>query len=247
MSFSLVIISILIVALIFGAGQRVLDKMRMNDKWALGILIAIAVGIVIPPISIGKYFIFSIGGFLIPFGVCIYLMIATGFSKDLLRAFIGSFVTAGLILLIQYLMPSKTPEDIVIDNTWLYGLVAGFVAYVLGRSRRNALICSILGLFLASVIQFLINMGMGVMTPLKLGLGGALDTIVLSTLIAVALSEAMGKSVEAVVGKSPAKVFDFESGEFVEVKNCDYGSNNERQDTTGLYKKSFSTRKDKDK
>ena len=138
MSFSLVIISILIVALIFGAGQRVLDKMRMNDKWALGILIAIAVGIVIPPISIGKYFTFSIGGFLIPFAVCIYLMIATGLSMDLLRAFIGSFVTAGLILLIQYLMPSKTPEDIVIDNTWLYGLVAGFIAYALGRSRRNA-------------------------------------------------------------------------------------------------------------
>ena len=235
MSFSLVVISILIIGLICGAGQRVLDKMRMSDKWALAVLVATAVGIIIPPIYLGKNFAFSIGGFLIPLGVCIYLLIRTGLSMDLLRAFIGSIVTAGLILLIQYLMPSETPEDIVIDNTWLYGLVAGVVAYILGRSRRNAFICSVFGIFLATIIQFLINLGLGAVTPLKLGLAGAFDTIILSTLIAVGLAEAMGSTVEMVVGKSPAKVFDFESGEFVEVK--DYEVKKENYDITGKYKK----------
>ena len=242
MSFSLVVISILIIALICGAGQRVLDKMRMSDKWALVILVGIAVGIVLPPISIGKYFTFSIGGFLIPLAVCIYLLIRTGLSMDLLRAFFGSLVTAGLILLIQYLMPSKTPEDIVIDNTWLYGLVAGVVAYVLGRSRRNAFICSVMGIFLASLIQFLINAGLGVMTPLRLGLAGAFDTVILSTLIAVGLSEAMGETIEAVVGKTPAKVFDFESGEFVEAETGSFKETNKTRadkDVTGVYKKNI--------
>lgn len=241
MSFSLVVISILIIALICGAGQKVLDKMRMNDKWALAILVSIAVGIIIPPVYIGKNFAFSIGGFLIPFAVCVYLMIRTGLSMDLFRAFIGSVVTAGLILLIQYLMPSKTPEDIVIDNTWLYGIVAGVTAYILGRSRRNAFICSVLGIFLASIIQFVINYNLGALTPLKLGLAGAFDTVILSTLIAVGLSEAMGKTFEAVVGKSPAKAFDFESGEFVDVdyedRETKMSDDKNKYDITGKYKK----------
>lgn len=239
MSFSLLVLSILVIMLICGAGQRVLDKLRMNDKWALGLLVAIIVGIIIPPISIGKLVSFSIGGFLIPLGICAYLMIRTGWSSDLLRAVIGSIVTAGLILLIQYLMPSETPEDIVVDNVWLYGLVSGSVAYILGRSRRNAFICSILGIFLASIIQFLLNLGVGIETPLRLGLAGAFDTIILSTLIAVGLAEGVGTAVEMVSGKSPQKVFDFESGEFIEIGGED--STNKDVDVTGLSKKCFKT------
>ncbi len=237
MSFSLIVLSILVIMLICGAGQRVLDKLRMNDKWALGLLVAIIVGVIIPPIQIGRLFSFSIGGFLIPLGVCVYLMIKTGWSPDLLRAVIGSLVTAGLILLIQYLMPSETPEDIIIDNVWIYGLVSGSVAYILGRSRRNAFICSILGIFLASTIQFLINLGMGVETPLRLGLAGAFDTIILSTLIAVGLAESMGTALEMVAGKSPQKVFDFESGEFIEIEGEE--KNTDVADVTGRYKKNY--------
>ncbi len=218
MPFSLIVISILIIALICGAGQKILDKMRMSDRWALILLLAIAIGILLPPIRIGALFTFSIGGFLIPLGICVYMLIKTGWSMDLLRATIGSIATAGFILLIQYLLPSDTPEDVVIDNTWLYGIIAGLVSYILGRSRRNAFVCSVLGIFLASTITFVINLANGVPSTLKLGLGGAFDTIVLSILISVGLCEAIGTTAEMVVGKSMKKAFDFESGEFVDIE-----------------------------
>ncbi len=247
MSFSLVVVSVLIIALLCGAGQRILDKMRLSDRWALIILFAIAVGIVIPPIKVSSMFTFSIGGFLIPFMLCIYMLVRSGWSMDLLRAVIGTLVTAGFILLIQYLMPSNTPEDVVIDNTWLYGIVAGLVAYILGRSRRNAFVCSVLGILLASMLTFVINIANGAMVPLKLGLGGAFDSIVLSILISVGLSEAIGTTAEFVVGKSPAKAFDFESGEFVDLEvggsSRDRkwkGENSKRamkKSVTGIYKK----------
>ena len=70
MTFGIVVLSVVLIALICGAGQRILDKMRMNDKWALILVIAMIVGILIPPIKIGSLFSFSIGGFLIPFGIC---------------------------------------------------------------------------------------------------------------------------------------------------------------------------------
>lgn len=215
MSFSLVLLSILVVALICGAGQRILDKLRMSDRWAIIVLIAIIIGMIAPPVRIGKYFAFSIGGFLIPFGVCVYLLIRSGWSMDLLRAILGSLATAIFILAIEFLLPSDTPQDVVIDNTWLYGLVAGVVAYVLGRSRRNAVVCSVFGITLASLAIFLVNLAKGQLSPLKLGLGGAMDTIVLSIIISVVLCEIVGKTAESVVGKDEGKVFDFESGEFV--------------------------------
>ena len=60
MSVSLWIVLIIIVLIMFGVGQRILDELRLSDKAALIILIAICVGIVIPPIWIGKYFCFYI-------------------------------------------------------------------------------------------------------------------------------------------------------------------------------------------
>ena len=57
--------------------QKILDNMRLTDKTALIILIAICIGLVIPPIWIGEYFCFSIGGFLIPLAVSIYLLLFT--------------------------------------------------------------------------------------------------------------------------------------------------------------------------
>lgn len=213
MSLSVFIITALIILIMFGAGQRILDRMRLSDRWALIILAAIIIGIILPPIKITENFSFSIGGFLIPVGVCVYLMIKAGWSKDLLRAIIGTNLTAVLIILLQILMPATTPQDIVVDNTYLYGIIAGIVAYVLGRSRRNAFICSVLGLTLAGVGVFVYNLIMGAQTGLHLGVGGAFDSIVISTLIAVGLAELIGKTAELVVGKED-KVYNFEAGEF---------------------------------
>ena len=48
MSVGLVVISVLILMIMFGAGQRILDSLRLNDKEALIVLILICVGLVIP-------------------------------------------------------------------------------------------------------------------------------------------------------------------------------------------------------
>ena len=61
MSASLIILTTIILLVMFGAGQRILDSLRLNDKEALMILILICIGILIPPVWIGEYFCFSIG------------------------------------------------------------------------------------------------------------------------------------------------------------------------------------------
>ena len=215
MQISLWIVTALIIAIMFGAGQRILDKLRLSDRVALLIMVAILIGIIIPPIKIGDVFSFSIGGFLIPFGLSIYMLIKAGWSMDLVRAFSGSILTACAILLLELVLPSGTPEQIIIDNTYLYGVVAGLIAYLLGRSRRNAFACSVFGITLSAFAIFIYNLIQGVTVPLALGVGGAFDSIILSILISVGLAELIGETREA-ISKRDDKLYNYEAGCFVD-------------------------------
>ena len=219
MSVSLWILSALVILVMCGAGQRILDQMRLNDKQALLILLAIIVVILIQPIYIGKYFCFSIGGFLIPFLLCAYMLISAGWSRDLLRATIGTILVGGIIYGLEWIMPAATPEDIIIDPMYVYGIVAGIVAYVLGRSRRNAFVSCVLGISLAMTVQFIVNMALGTPTVLGLGVGGAFGTIIVSTVISVALCEFMGRAFETAKKDEGAKKFNFETHTYDSEKN----------------------------
>ena len=114
MSVGLAVISVLILMIMFGAGQRILDSLRLNDKEALIVLILICVGLVIPPIWIGEYFCFSIGGFLIPLGLSIYLLISCGWSRDLLRTIFGTLIVGGLIYLLEWVLPADPDRKSVV-------------------------------------------------------------------------------------------------------------------------------------
>ena len=218
MSVSLIIISVIILLIMFGAGQRILDSMRLNDKEALLILILICIGIIIPPIWIGDYFCFSIGGFLIPFGLSVYLLISCGWSRDLLRAFIGTIIVAGLIYGLEWLLPAN-PENVIIDNMYIYGIVAGIVAYALGRSRRNAFICALFGITLAQLVQWIINFAMGTPEILGLGVGGAFGTYVVAIIISVAVSEFLGRCFESAKPDKEKKEFNYETHTYDSEKN----------------------------
>lgn len=227
MSVSLVILSVLILLVMFGAGQRILDSLRLNDKWALAILIAICIGIVIPPIWIGEYFCFSIGGFLIPLALVIYLLISCGWSRDLLRAFIGTIVVGGIIYGLEWVLPAD-PEAMIIDNTYIYGLVAGIVAYALGRSRRNAFVCALLGLTLAQLVQWIVGFATGVPVILGLGVGGAFGAYIVSIVISVAVSEFLGRCFEMATIEKEKKEFNYKTHTYDSEKN---GKLDEKQNT----------------
>lgn len=219
MTASLWCLTILILLIMFGAGQRILDQMRLNDKQAIIVLVSIVVGLLIPPIYIGKYFCFSIGGFLIPFIICLYMLFSCGWSRDLLRAFVGTIIVAGVVYGLQWLLPSRTETQEIIDPTFVYGIVAGITAYALGRSRRNAFICSVFGISLALLIQWIISLATHAPIVLGLGVGGAFGTIIISTLISVGLCEFLGRAFETANPDDEEKVFNYETHTYDSEKN----------------------------
>ncbi len=197
MTFGMIVLLVLSLLVVFGVGQRVLDRMRLNDKWALAAMLGIFIGGLIPAIPIGNVRI-GVGGCLIPVAICVWLLIKAERPIEVARALFGALLTAAAVWLISLLMPAE-PEGIFLDPNYAYGLAAGVIAYLLGRSRRAAFVSAVLGVLIADITVGIVNASKGVDTLLRLGTGGALDAVVISGLIAVLLAEFVGEALERVL------------------------------------------------
>lgn len=204
MSVGMILLTIVAILVFFGVAQRVLDKMHLSDKMALLLIALMFFGTLIPNITLGL-FSFSLGGSVIPVGVCIYLLIKADTNKERIRALVGAVATGAIIYALSALLPSE-PERMVIDPIYLYGVVGGLVAYLLGRSRRGAFICGVLGLMLSDIAQAIVNWSNGLDQPLVLGGAGIFDAMIFSGILGVVLCELIGEILERITrGKEPAE------------------------------------------
>ena len=197
MSIGLILLAVVSALVLFGVAQRVLDKMGLTDRAALVIAAALFFGGLIPNIRLGRVSV-NLGGAVVPLGVCVYLLVKTDTRKEFWRSILGSILTAAIVFALGRNMPSE-PESIIIDPNYVYGLVGGAVAYILGRSRRGAFICGVLGVVLADLAVAVLNWTRGLDQTLTLGGAGMMDVIVLSGLIAVLLAEIVGEITERMV------------------------------------------------
>lgn len=61
MPLGLTLLAVVSILLLFGLGQNILDRMRLNDKTALFFMAGIFIGGLLPDISLGRYFPINIG------------------------------------------------------------------------------------------------------------------------------------------------------------------------------------------
>lgn len=188
---------ILAVLVFCGLLQRVLDRMHLTDKQALVIIAAMLLGTFLPMLRLGPVSV-SIGGALIPLGVCVYLLVKADTSWERWRTALGTVLTGAAVYALSALLPSE-PEALTIDPMWLYGLCGGIVAWLFGRSRRGAFVCGVAGVLLADIVNALVTWMRGYQTQLVLGGGGIADAAVISGVLAVLMCELIGETIERFV------------------------------------------------
>ena len=199
MSIGMLILTVVAVLVFFGVLQRVLDRLHLTDRMALILIAAMFIGTLLPSISIGKVSI-NIGGALIPLGVSLYLLYKADERKERIRALIGAVLTGAAVLGLSMLLPDE-PEAMFMDPNLVYGIVGGVIAWILGRSRRAAFICGVVGVILADMVTACINWSKGIDQQLVLGGAGIGDTVVISGVLAVLLAELVGEVVERLARK----------------------------------------------
>ena len=98
----------------------------------------------------------------------------------------------------------------------LYGLAAGVIAYIFGRSRRCAFIAGVVGMILADTANALWVWSRGIPQDFVLGGAGAADGIVIAGLLGVLLAELLGEIIERMQRGTKRPVREFRNGEFVQ-------------------------------
>lgn len=202
------------VLVLFGVGQRVLDRLRLTDREAILFIVLIIAGGFLPDITVTERFAFNIGGALIPLGLCAYVWAKAGSAAERARCLAATLVTAVAVFLLGRTLPAD-PAELPMDPGWAYGLAAGVIAYVFGRSRRGAFIAGTLGVMLANVISWLDVNARGANQRLVLGGAGGFDVVVVAGLLAVLLSELIGEIVERVRRGRRKPTREFVNGDFV--------------------------------
>ena len=216
MSIGLVLLIITGLLVIFGAGQRALDRLRLTDKQAL-FFIALIIGLgFVPDIPLGGNVAVNLGGCVIPLILCGYLFVRAGTWMERGRAIAASLVT-GVVCYIIGRYTADEPETITFDPNYLYGVAGGVIAYLFGRSRRAAFIAGVTGVLIADVVASIEVWSQGVSQTLALGGAGAYDAVVISGILAVLLAELIGEIAERMSrGKRrPDREYSIESGEFL--------------------------------
>ena len=231
MSGGMILLIVVTVLILMGLGHRVLDRLRLSDKAALAILIAIVVTtIFVPDIKLTDNISFNIGGFVIPVGLAVYLFVKADTRKEKIRSVIGAIAAGIAIYLVQRFVLPAEPEKLPMDPNHVYPIVGAVVAYALGRSRRGAFIAGVIGVVISDLIQLILNSINNVPAPTNFGGAGGVDTTVITGILAVLMAEIFGELRERLQGGTEKKHMHFDKGHFVSTLGEDQEEDKKRTD-----------------
>ena len=203
MNMPLGMITLLVVGILvyFGLAQRILDRMRLTDKQALLFIGAIIIGsfIEIPVMRTPATLSINVGGALLPALLSFWLIGKADETAERVRAVFAAILVAGTVWLGSRYLPYE-PENMFLDPKLIYGLSAGIIAYLAGRSRRSAFIGGVLGIVISDFIHFFTLLSTGIPGQTSLGGAGAFDVTIIAGIVAVMIAELVGETREKLQG-----------------------------------------------
>ena len=192
-----VVLAVLAILIFTGVLHRVLDRMRLSDRAALLIILAMAAGsyldftLLRAPVRVTV----NVGGALVPLAVAVWLVATADRRDEQVRAVVG-VISAGLV--IWALAKAMSPEEqwMRVSPVFIYGLAAGIVAAVTGRSRRTAFIAGLGGYVLSDILHWVELAVRRYPGTVAFGGAGAFDATVIASVLAVLFVELVGEARE---------------------------------------------------
>ena len=189
-----VLLLVVAVLIYLGVGHRLLDRMRLSDRGALVVLLLMAAGslvnfrLVLPP----RELMVNVGGGLVPLVLSIYLLTTADSAREKWRGLLAALLAGGAVFLLARVLPPEE-QTMWIDPSYVFGPVAGFIAYLVGRSRRAAFAAGASGTILADLGHWIEGYGRFYPTRTWIGGAGAFDAVVIAAFLAVGLAELTGE------------------------------------------------------
>jgi uncharacterized membrane protein len=197
----MIILLVVGVLVYFGVAQRILDRMRLTDKQALLFIAAVIVGsfIDIPLMRTPVELSVNVGGAILPAALAIWLIAKADETGERVRAVLASLLVAATVMLGSRYLPYE-PENMFLDPKLIYGITAGLIAYLAGRSRRSAFVGGILGIVLSDIAHFVTLFRTGIPGTTSIGGAGVFDVVMIAGIVAVMVAELVGETREKIQG-----------------------------------------------
>lgn len=235
MPVGMIVLLVVGVLVYFGIAQRILDRMRLTDKQALLFIAAIVVGsfIDIPLMSSPVEVSINVGGALLPVLLSLWLIVKADETAERVRAVGAAVLVAAAVWLGSRYLPYE-PENMFLDPKLIYGLSAGIIAYLAGRSRRSAFIGGVLGIVLSDIVHMVTLLNAGIPGRTDIGGAGVFDVVIIAGIVAVMVAELVGETREKLQGgpvlgpNRPEGLFEF-SEELSETRKQKNSSENDAE------------------
>ena len=195
------LLTVLAIIIYLGLLQRTLDRMRLSDRAALVIIALLIVGSWLPELPIGQLRV-NLGSTLVPLGLSVYLIGTASAYREQVRGTAAIVATAIAVLVLDRILPQE-PGAMFIDPLYIYGIAAGLVGYLVGRSRRSAFVAGMMGILVADIVVLLQQLPLT--RPHQLG-GGILDSSLIAGVIGVGFAEIFGEARELLAPDRRSKV-----------------------------------------
>jgi hypothetical protein len=192
----MIILAVFMVLIAAGLMGRLLDAWHIRESSAFLICLLTLGGLLIPTINIDDALIMSIGGFIIPMLVFIW-MLARAERHEVVRTLAATLVIGIVAGIIVFNFPLDS-QTTLIETSLLLGLIAGGIAFLIGRTRRGAFISAGMGLLITNVLIFLYMLIMGISMPVLLGTGNQFNALIIAVITAVFVAEIAGEVMEYV-------------------------------------------------
>ncbi len=201
MALGLVILLGVSVLVFLGLAHRVLDRMHLDDKQALLALgLMLIGGFVDIPLYRGIQSVrLNIGGAVVPVALAIYVLIRADTPRETRRGVVAA-VVVGLGLLAVTKLFTFEEGRALLDPLYVFGLVAGIVGYLVGRSRRASFAGAVLGVVFLDVAHLVEVTVRRIPATVDIGGAGVFDAVVIAAVVAVGLAEVFGEALERLRG-----------------------------------------------
>lgn len=201
MPIGMIMLLVVGVLVYFGVAHRILDRMRLTDKQALLFILAVIAGsfIDIPLMRTPVDVSINVGGALLPALLSIWLIFKADETAERVRAILAAILVATAVSLGSRYLPYE-PENMFLDPKIIYGVSAGLIAYLAGRSRRSAFVGGVLGIVLSDIVHLVTLMGLGIAGTTNVGGAGAFDVVLIAGIVAVMVAELVGETREKMQG-----------------------------------------------
>lgn len=176
-------------------GWRALLALRFSAAAAAALVGGALIAHQLPPLAFLSGWRIHWAGAVVPTAISLYLWWAAGTAREKARSLLAALGTLAAVTGLSLLSPLDPDVfPLGIDPLWRWGIIAGAIAYLLGRSRRAAFIAGVLGAVAHQGLQPLRRAWAGRPGgPVDIGGAGALDAVVVAGVVAVLLAEAVGE------------------------------------------------------